>query len=182
MLSYTSNSLKKIVEVYKGFDNLREVVDVGGGIGTMSSLIYSKYPHIKCINYDLPHVIEEAPLFPGVKQVAGEMFVSVPKADTVFMKSVLPNWDDEDCVKALKNSYEALPEKGMAIVVEIVYSDGQEGMAEEDVLMMVMLSGGKERTLAEFEDLAKRAGFCSVKLVCSIGNYSVMEFYKVECS
>lgn len=71
-------------------------------------------------------------------------------------------------------------------MVDIIFSvgdkadDKQKGKAEEDVLMMVMLPGGKERTLTEFEALAKDAGFDSIKLVCSIGNYSVMEFYKVK--
>lgn len=121
-----------------------------------------------------------------MKHVAGDMFENIPRAETLILKSVLHKWDDEDCYKILKNCYEALPGEGLLIVVDIIFSvgdnadDKQKGKAEEDVLMMVMLPGGKERTLAEFEALAKDAGFDSIKLVCSIGNYSIMEFYEVK--
>jgi hypothetical protein len=40
-------------------------VDVGGGIGRALETIISSYPHIQGINYDLPHVIADAPTIPG---------------------------------------------------------------------------------------------------------------------
>jgi hypothetical protein len=40
-------------------------VDVGGGIGKALEAIISSYPHIHGINYDLPHVIADAPAIPG---------------------------------------------------------------------------------------------------------------------
>lgn len=65
MLNPTSVVMKKILETYKGFEGLNEVVDVGGGVGATLHMIISKYPHIKGINYDLPHVIAEAAAFKG---------------------------------------------------------------------------------------------------------------------
>ncbi|RRT54382.1 hypothetical protein B296_00047386, partial [Ensete ventricosum] len=37
------------------------LVDVGGGVGISLHMITSMHPHIKGVNYDLPHVISEAP-------------------------------------------------------------------------------------------------------------------------
>ena len=54
--------MKRILQIYKGFEGLKVLVDVGGGIGVTLSIITSKYPHIKGINYDLPHVLADAPL------------------------------------------------------------------------------------------------------------------------
>lgn len=65
MLNPTTIVMKKILETYKGFEGLNEVVDVGGGVGATLHMIISKYPHIKGINYDLPHVIAEADTFKG---------------------------------------------------------------------------------------------------------------------
>lgn len=65
MFSHTSFIMKKVLEVYQGFENLKEFIDVAGGIGTASDAIISKYPTIKCINLDLPHVIQSAPSRPG---------------------------------------------------------------------------------------------------------------------
>ncbi|RWR74041.1 caffeic acid O-methyltransferase 1 [Cinnamomum micranthum f. kanehirae] len=59
MLNHSIVNMKKMLETYKGFEGLKEVVDVGGGVGAMLNMIISKYPHIKGINYDLPHVIAD---------------------------------------------------------------------------------------------------------------------------
>ncbi|KAG5535875.1 hypothetical protein RHGRI_023596 [Rhododendron griersonianum] len=56
--------IKKIVHSYKGFEQLQSLVDVGGGLGVSLSFITAKYPHIKAINFDLPHVIQQAPPYP----------------------------------------------------------------------------------------------------------------------
>ncbi|PPD66655.1 hypothetical protein GOBAR_DD36468 [Gossypium barbadense] len=103
--------VKKILEKYHGFQ------DVGGGYGVTLNMIISKYPSIKGINYELPHVVQEAPSFPGIEHVGGDMFSTVPKADTIMMKEVLHNWDDEHCLKLLKNCYEALEEKGKHLLI-----------------------------------------------------------------
>ena len=66
MFSHTAIIVKKILESFKGFENLKQVVDVGGGIGVALNLITSKYPNMKGINFDLPHVIKHAPPFPGM--------------------------------------------------------------------------------------------------------------------
>jgi len=58
--------MKKIVESYKGFEHLNSLVDVGGGLGVTLNIVTSKYPHIKGINFDLPHVIEHASTYPGI--------------------------------------------------------------------------------------------------------------------
>ena len=57
--------MKKILEVYQGFEGLTSLVDVGGGTGKCLSMIISKYPSIKGINFDLPHVTQSAPSYPG---------------------------------------------------------------------------------------------------------------------
>lgn len=58
--------MKKILECYKGFEDIKRLVDVGGGLGVNINLITSKYPHIQGINFDLPHVIQHAPSYAGM--------------------------------------------------------------------------------------------------------------------
>jgi hypothetical protein len=50
---------------YEGFKDIKTLVDVGGGTGKTLETIISSYPHIRGINYDLPHVIADAPTIPG---------------------------------------------------------------------------------------------------------------------
>jgi caffeic acid 3-O-methyltransferase len=57
--------MKKILEIYKGFEGITTLVDVGGGNGQSLKTIISKYPSIKAINFDLPQVIDNTSPFPG---------------------------------------------------------------------------------------------------------------------
>ncbi|KAK6936603.1 O-methyltransferase domain [Dillenia turbinata] len=184
MSNHSTITMKKILENYKGFEGLASVVDVGGGTGATLNMIVSKYPTIKGINFDLPHVIEDAPSYPGVEHVGGDMFVSVPKGDAIFMKWICHDWSDEHCSKFLKNCYESLPENGKVIVVECILpvvpdpSLPSKQTIHIDVIMLAHNPGGKERTEKEFEALAKGAGFKEFQVMCSAFNTWVMEFRK----
>ncbi|MFQ6659027.1 hypothetical protein Gotur_028071 [Gossypium turneri] len=179
MINHTGLVLKEILHSYKGLQQLSSLVDVGGGLGITLNLITSKYPSIKGINFDLPHVIQHAPAYPG-----GDMFESVPKGDAIFMKWILHDWSDDHCLKLLKNCYNAIPKDGKVIVVEAVVPVEPEANAylrsitQLDVLMMAQNPGGKERTKSEFEALATKAGFSGIRYECFACNYWIMEFFK----
>ncbi|KAI3678715.1 hypothetical protein L6452_38018 [Arctium lappa] len=181
--------MKLILKKYKGFEGVKELVDVGGGLGATLELITSKYPNIKGINFDLPHVIKDATPSPGVEHVGGDMFESVPKGDVIFMKWILHDWGDDHCIKLLKNCWAALPEHGKVVVVEAIMPDPEhqpsatdfassQDVFALDIFMLIETSSGKERTEKEYNALAKEAGFTSFKIVCGASMYSIMEFYK----
>ncbi|KAK9098087.1 hypothetical protein Syun_025132 [Stephania yunnanensis] len=134
MSDHTMVVMRKIIDKYRGFDGLKVVVDVGGGVGTNINMIVSKYPTIKGINFELPHVVEAAPSFPGVEHVGGDMFASVPNGDAIFMKWVLNTWSDEQCLKLLKNCYEALLD-GKVIVVRRYFQQFQSRIMLQELLM-----------------------------------------------
>ncbi|XP_019440463.1 PREDICTED: caffeic acid 3-O-methyltransferase-like [Lupinus angustifolius] len=184
MINQTTIVMKKIVESYKGFEGIKKLVDVGGGLGISINLITSKYPHIKGINFDLPHVIQHSPSYPGVENVVGDMFQSVPKGDAIFMKWILHDWSDDQCLKLLKNCYEAIPDDGKVIVVEALLPTMPENNAawkaisQIDVMMMTQNPGGKERSDQEFMELAIGAGFSGIRYECYVHTFWIMEFFK----
>lgn len=51
MYNYSTLVTKKILDLYKGFQHLKLLIDVGGGVGVTLNLIISAYPHIKGINF-----------------------------------------------------------------------------------------------------------------------------------
>ncbi|XLR22974.1 hypothetical protein HN51_069225 [Arachis hypogaea] len=57
--------MKSILDSYKGFEGISTLVDVGGGYGQALKQILFHYPSIKGINFDLPHVVENAPPVKG---------------------------------------------------------------------------------------------------------------------
>uniref|UniRef100_A0A7N0U694 Caffeic acid O-methyltransferase n=1 Tax=Kalanchoe fedtschenkoi TaxID=63787 RepID=A0A7N0U694_KALFE len=184
MSSPTTLIMKKVLGVYKGFEGVGVLVDVGGGVGVTLGMIISTYPSIKGINFDLPHVLAVAPSYPGVEHVGGDMFSKVPKGDAIFMKWVLHDWSDEHCCKLLKNCYEALASLGKVIIVESILPEVPDNSVttniacELDLLMMAHSPGGKERRLSEYDALAKEAGFSGCQVICNAYNNWIMELAK----
>ena len=78
--------LQKFLEVYKGFEGVNVLVDVGGGVGNTLGFVTSKYPNIKGINFDLTCALAQAPSYPNVEHVAGDMFVEIPRGDAIILK------------------------------------------------------------------------------------------------
>ncbi|XP_048327932.2 xanthohumol 4-O-methyltransferase-like [Ziziphus jujuba] len=176
--------LRAIVSEYKdGFDHVGSLVDVGGGIGGAIAEIVKSYPHIRGINFDLPHVIATAPVYPGVSHVGGDMFEGIPNADAIFMKSIMHDWDDENCVKILRNCRKAIGEKnGKVIIVDIVVkSEGNEIFDEMgmviDLLMLAHTTGGKERTEKEWKKILNDGGFTRYKIIKIQAILSIIEAY-----
>ncbi|GMY17741.1 caffeic acid 3-O-methyltransferase-like [Fagus crenata] len=175
--------MKKILEVYQGFEGLTSLVDVGGGTGKCLSMIISKYPSIKGINFDLPHVTQSAPSCRGIEHVGGDMFHNIPKGDAIMLKNTLHNWTDEKCMILLRNCYASLPNNGKVIIIELLMPEAPESsMASKYVSLLdnAMLNiDGKERTEKEFEALCKGSGFSSFQVVsCACTLWVVMEFHK----
>ncbi|VVA92063.1 unnamed protein product [Arabis nemorensis] len=171
---FTIAVVKKALEVYQGFK-----------VGNTLGVVTSKYPNIKGINFDLPCALAQAPSYPGVEHVAGDMFVDVPIGDAMILKRILHDWTDEDGVKILKNCWKSLPKNGKVVVIELVTPDDAENgdinaniAFDMDMLMFTQCSGGKERSRAEFEALAAASGFSNCKFVCPAYHCWIIEFCK----
>ncbi|XP_030951473.1 caffeic acid 3-O-methyltransferase-like [Quercus lobata] len=184
MADLSTIALSKILEVYQGFVGLTSLVDVGGGNGKCLSMVISKYPSIKGINFDLPHVIQSAQSYPGIEHVGGDMFHNVPKGDAIVMKNILHDWNDENCKKLLRTCYKALPDNGKVVIIELlmpeatVSSMASQYISRLDVSMLLNLEG-QERTEKEFEALCKESGFSKFQVVfCAYALWAVMEFHK----
>ncbi|KAJ0538989.1 Caffeic acid 3-O-methyltransferase [Helianthus annuus] len=184
MFNCSTMTMKKIVDLYDGFSGLKTLVDVGGGTGASLNMITSKHTSLKGINFDLPHVIEDATTYQGIEHVGGDMFENVPKGDAIFMKCILHDWSDAHCLQVLKNCYKSIPENGKVIVAECILPEElgstptTQNVILVDVIMLAHSLGGKERTEKEFEALAKEAGFKGFnKVVCALNTW-VMEFCK----
>lgn len=86
MSNHSTITMEKLLDSYTGFEGLTTVVDVGGGVGATLNMIISRHPTISGINFDLPHVIADAPGYAGIVNVGGDMFEKVPTGDAIFIK------------------------------------------------------------------------------------------------
>ncbi len=169
MTSISARMMPAILEAYD-FSSINTLVDVAGGHGFVLTSILKKYPKMKGIVMDLPHVVEGANkaiqaqgLAGRAQGVSGDFFKAVPKGgDAYIMKHIIHDWDDEKSVTILKNIHTALQgvEKGRVILLEGVVPPGNDPHPSKFMdIEMMMLPGGLERTEAEYRTLFKQAGF-----------------------
>ncbi|CAK9142729.1 unnamed protein product [Ilex paraguariensis] len=168
--------------MFEGFNSL---VDVGGGIGTVAKAIADKFPHLKCIVFDLPHVVADLEGTENLSYVGGDMFEAIPPADVVFLKWILHDWSDEESLRILKKCREAIPSKdkgGKVIIIEMIMQNqkGDDKSIETqlffDMLMMAVVTG-RERNEKEWAKLFFDAGFSDYKITPILGLRSVIEIY-----
>jgi len=169
------------------FSPLRRLVDVGGGHGTLLSLIIDRFPKLEGVLFDRPEVIEGARDVlkrgghaAGIETVAGDFFESVPRgADAYLLKHILHDWDDEHCIRLLSQCRRAMAAAGRVLIVEFVLSERPEATPTKwiDVEMLVMTSGGRERTEPEFSALLARAGLRLARVIPTEAPVSVLEAF-----
>jgi hypothetical protein len=118
--------------------------------------------------FDQPSTIEQAkqrshgdPCGGGrLAAIGGDFFHSVPEgADAYVLCGVIHDWDDGSAVQILRNCRLAMNRKGRLLLVGVVVPEDDAHCFSKlfDLNMMVM-TGGRERTRAEFAALLNTAG------------------------
>jgi SAM-dependent methyltransferase len=146
------------------WDSVRTVVDVGGGTGALLAEILRARPGVRGILVDFPATVarsaatfDSAGVSDRVMAVGQSFFDPLPAgADLYLLKNVLGDWPDREALALLKRCSEAARPSGRVIVLGGVSPDQTGGPAPE--LLMLVLVGGKHRTLSEFRELARAAG------------------------
>ena len=160
-------SAPAIVQAYD-FAKFSKLVDVGGGQALMLATILQRNTKLTAVLFDLPGVVESAQSFldsSGVANrcqiVAGDFFQTVPPAGDLFlMQHVIHDWDDERAHAVLQNAHRAIDPNGRLLLVEGIIPPGNVPSPVKLLdLGMLALSGGRERTEAEFRSLLAAAGF-----------------------
>jgi O-methyltransferase domain len=155
------------------FARFERIVDVGGGHGALIVGILSANPRVRGVLQDLPGVVagasaaREGAMVDRCEIVGGDFFESVPSgADAYLLKGIIHDWNDEAAVKILKNCRRAIRAGGTLLLLETVLipPSSDPASALMDLLMMV-LTGGRERTEAEFRSLLGEAGFSLAQVI-----------------
>lgn len=153
-------------------DGVGTLVDVGGGNGALLAAFLAAHPGLRGILFDTAEGVADAAGVVGerCRIVAGDFFAAVPPGDAHVVKSVVHDWDDARAVALLGRVREAMPAHGRLFLVEPVLAEdvadlaGQRGMLMSDLNMLVC-TGGRERTRAEFAALLDAAGLRLVDVV-----------------
>jgi SAM-dependent methyltransferase len=173
-----------IVKAYD-FSSFGKIVDVGGGHGHLLSTVLAANPRAKGVVYDQPEVVEgaraAAERLAGRLEIAGgDFFAGVPEGgDAYLLKHIIHDWDEERALTILRNIRRAMKEGGKLLLVEWVVPEGDEpSMAKLGDVHMMVMTGGRERTAAEYAELFARAGFRLTRVVETESQMSVIEGVK----
>jgi SAM-dependent methyltransferase len=143
---------------------VRTVVDVGGGTGALLAEILRAQPAVHGVLVDSPdtvarsrEIFEAAGVADRVTGIAQSFFDPLPAgADLYLLKSVLHDWPDREAIAILTRCADAARPAGRVILVSGASPD-ENGTPSPELLMMVLV-GGKARTLSQFRALASAAG------------------------
>jgi len=144
------------------WNSVRTVVDVGGGTGALLAEILRARPAVRGILVDLPRTVArsgEVFQAPGVADrvtaVGQSFFDPLPAGgDLYLLKNLLGDWPDPEAKAILRRCAEAASPAGRVVVLGGVGL----GEVESPELLMMVLVGGKNRTLGQFRKLAREAG------------------------
>jgi len=179
MSCYTNDEIQMIQAMETlDFSGIEMMVDVGGAFGVMLSAILDKNPKMKGILFDLASVLSNVESTKQMEVVAGDFFTSVPaNHDAYFLKHILHDWDDETCLKILGNIVDVMKSAAKIFIGEFgpVPGPNEPHLSKFFDLHMMINLHGKERTMAEWEYLLKRAGLKVAALHQSFGPLSVIE-------
>jgi 2,7-dihydroxy-5-methyl-1-naphthoate 7-O-methyltransferase len=145
-----------------GWDEVKTMVDVGGGTGAMLAEILRAHPRMHGILVDQPETVErsgelfqQAGVMDRVETVGQSFFDPLPPgADLYLLRGILNDWPDREAAAILRRCAEAVPPQGRVVILKGGLDDGEP----RDLTIEMVLLGGKYRTVEEFRQLANQAG------------------------
>lgn len=164
-MSGSTAGLAEAVARLETIAQARRIVDVGGGNGALLLRLLDVRPDMEGVLFDRPATIDAARGQVGKRceLVAGDFFESVPEGDVYILSWILHDWDDESARRILR----ACRARSVVIVEVLlpqraVATTRPEGMLADPYtldLQMLLLTGGRERTLDEYRHLLEGEGF-----------------------
>ena len=158
------------------FSRYRTLCDVGGATGLLSIEVAKKYPHMKCISFDLPPVepvarkhIAAAGLSDRIRTASGDFFQDpLPKADVITMGMILHDWNLDKKMHLIRAAYDALPPGGAFIAVEaLIDNERRENVFGllMSLNMLIEFGDAFDYSAADFEKWCREVGFKRFKVI-----------------
>lgn len=185
MKSKSNALIQSLLNIYN-FSICSTFYDIGAGNGHFSYAILDHYPQLSATIFELPEVTESAKtkMPPHLESrcsfISGDFFNHVPSnGDLYFLKSIIHDWPDSDALKILKNCHKSMPNHAKLLIIEpILLAPNIPDYAKSMDLLMMSITGGRERSLQEMQNLLQLAGFKLLNTYPTDTEFSILEFSK----
>jgi hypothetical protein len=183
-MANVSSILAYAVLMAYDFAGISSIVDIGGGQGKLLERILQFNPDLRGTVFDSASTIQRAqpqlgsnPRGRRCSYVTGDFFTSVPQgADAYLLCGVIHDWDDSRAVTILRNCRKAMTKNSKLLLVDmIVPDDASPSFSKLLDLNMLVMNGGRERTIAEFCELLNAADYKITRIVPTLAPQSVIE-------
>ncbi len=189
-MANVSSMLAYAVLMAYNFAGISCIVDVGGGQGNLLEKILQFNPDTRGTVFDTASTIERAKQQQGdnawtrrCSYVAGDFFASVPQgADAYILCGVIHDWDDSRAITILRNCRRAMADKARLLLVDMVMPDTDARSFSKLLdLNMLAMTGGRERTKAEYRALLDAADYKLTRIIPTMAPQSVIEAVPIVC-
>ncbi|MDX6459756.1 MAG: hypothetical protein QOE55_3453 [Acidobacteriaceae bacterium] len=152
------------------------IADIGGGIGGLLVDILEAYPLCRGILFDEPKVVEQAISHERLEPIGGDFFQYVPAgADAYILRWIIHDWSEAAAVVLLGKVREAMKPGARLILLEELIPETPEVVPGKWLdLLMLAITGGRERTGKEYRELLFAAGFELEEVVPTAGPLSIL--------
>jgi SAM-dependent methyltransferase len=170
-----SERIARIVDAYD-FSFAKNVVDIGGGHGTLLAAILAAAPNAVGTVFDTPAVVAEARASLAQSRVAGRIDLVggdlfrgplPPDGDLYVLSNIIHDWNDEAADQVLRNCRAAVRADSRLLLIEEIMP-ARVATAPATVAndyTMLLLTGGRQRTRSEFRRLLDATGFSLASVV-----------------
>ena len=178
MVSKARIQVASVLAAYD-FSHCATIADIGGGRGHLLQAVLDAAQRATGILFDLPPVIERAAQIASERLTlqAGDFFTDpLPVCDTYLLMDVIHDWDLERATAILAAVRKAAPPGARLLLVESIIPDhpGPDWSKAMDIMMLIH-TGGRQRTRSEHKSLLQTCGFRLERIVATASDVSIIE-------
>jgi hypothetical protein len=172
-----------IVDAYQ-WPQQGKVVDIGGGAGGLLYAIMEKNPQLEGVVFDLKEVIQRNvelydsdAVYRRCQYESGNFFQAVPEgADIYLLRNIIHDWNDSDSIAILKNCRKACRADSKVLLLEyVIPEDSRPSSGKWLDMMMLVGTGGCERTENEYQQLLAAADLQLTNMIPTATEMSIIE-------
>lgn len=165
--------------------DVKDVLDVAGGVGSVSVALAVKNPALRLRMIDLPgstklaqRLISQYGLSEQIECLGIDMFTAEwpGPVDAVLFSNVFHDWDDYRCRILAQKAFRILRPGGKIILIEALLHDDRPGplWTAYFSVQMAMEMLGRQFRQKDLKDLLESVGFGTVQVRPLIGYYSAI--------
>jgi O-methyltransferase domain/Dimerisation domain len=187
MASFIGAHNQSVLAAYP-FGKLESLYDLGGGDGLFISTVLSAFPRLRGLLFELPHVaararqrLRDASLAERCTVVEGDIFESIPSGGAAYLLArVIHDWNDRKARQILAVCRRAMDVHSILLLAERIMPElvdaapATRALTVSDLNMLVM-TGGRERTEAQYRRLLEAAGFAITSIKATDTALSIIE-------